>query len=77
MRLSKFAHRLNVNLVRVNGKLCSMWDWGILFQKGAHHAMRPPKNGRVMHRRYTDVIQIVKNRVVKRLIHLANPGASA
>ena len=45
MRLSKFTHRLNVNLVLVNGKLCSMWDWGILFQKGAHHAMRTPKTG--------------------------------
>ena len=30
-----------------------------------------------LYRRDTDVIQIVKNRPVKRLIHLANPGASA
>ena len=28
-----------------NGKLCPKWDWGILFQKGAHHAIRTPKTG--------------------------------
>ena len=80
MRLSKFIHRLNVKLLIVNGKLCPRWDWDILFQKGAHHAMHTPKTGGnapTEHRRYTDVIQIVKNRVAKRLIHLANPGASA
>ena len=77
MRLSKFTHRLNAKLLIVNGKLCPRWYWGILFQKGARHAMRTPEYGRAAHRRYTDVIQIVKNRPVKRLIHLANPGASA
>jgi hypothetical protein len=66
-----------VKLLIVNVKLWPRSDWGILLQKGAHHAMRTPEYGRAAHRRNTDVIQIVKNRPVKRLIHLANPGASA
>ena len=45
MRLSKFTHRLNAKLLIVNGKLCPRWYRGILFQKGAHHAMHPPKTG--------------------------------
>ena len=61
----------------VNGKLCPKWDWGILFPKRVHHAMHTLKNRGSAHRRYTDVIQIVKNRPLKRLIHLANTGASA
>lgn len=39
------THRLNVKFLIVKGKLYPKWDWGILFQKGVHHAMRTPKTG--------------------------------
>ena len=80
MRLSKFSLRLNVKFLIVNGKLCPDGIEVFCSKRERTTPCIPQKRaGRAptSHRRYTDVIQILKNHPVKRLIHLANPGASA